>query len=79
MEIEPESFLTSYYAHQASASGSLHDLEAALAARCGAPDPEGCLRRPLGPPRCRRGRCVPHRRPQDERRPTLEGDRRPNR
>ncbi|MFO7567104.1 MAG: hypothetical protein R6X02_30950 [Enhygromyxa sp.] len=59
VEIEPEPCLTSYYANAATASESLDAVERELAARCGATEPQRCERQWLGPPRCRRGRCVP--------------------
>lgn len=59
VEIEPEPCLTSYYANAATASESLHAVERELGARCGALEPEQCERGWLGPPRCRRGSCVP--------------------
>jgi len=59
VEIEPEPCLTSYYANASTASESLHAVERELWARCGDTEPERCERQWLGPPRCRRGRCVP--------------------
>jgi hypothetical protein len=68
VEIVPEPCLSSYYANVASASAWLRDVERDLAARCGVADTARCVRRPLGPPRCRRGRCTPGRLAREERR-----------
>lgn len=58
VEIEPEPCLSSYYANAATASQSLRAVERELGVRCGATDLDRCDRQWLGPPRCRRGRCV---------------------
>lgn len=57
VEIAPAPCLAPYYANRATASASLDAAEHALALRC---DLAGtCTRDVLGPPRCRRHRCVP--------------------
>ena len=56
VEIEPAPCLAPYYANRATASASLNATEDALALRCDLAST--CSRHVLGPPRCRRHRCV---------------------